>query len=85
MKFCKLRNAGKYRLEMTNDYVIEFKVVTEPEIFTRTIKVLTDINDAFAEREYCVGVSYDAIQAEQDREPLADYFEQVGGSLMKTE
>ena len=73
---------GEY---MTNDYVIEFKVVTEPEKFTRTIKVMTDINDAFAEREYCVGVPYDAIKAEQDREPLADYFEQVGGSLMKTE
>lgn len=73
---------GEY---MKNDYVIEFKAVTEPEKFSRTIKVLTDINDAFAQREYCVGVSYDAIEAEQDREPLADYFEQVGGSLMQTE
>lgn len=73
---------GEY---MTNDYVIEFNVVTEPEKFTRTIKIMTDINDAFAEREYHVGVPYDEIEAEQDRTPLADYFQQIGGSLMETE
>lgn len=72
---------GEY---MTNDYVIEFKAVTQPEKFTRTVKILTDINDAFAEQEYCVGVPYDSIEAEQDRVSLADYFEQVGGSVMKT-
>lgn len=75
-------SVGEY---MTNDYVIEFHVVTEPEKFTRTIKVLTDINNAFAEREYHVGVPYDVIEAEQDRKPLADYFQQVGGSRMETE
>lgn len=75
-------SVGQY---MTNDYVIEFNVVAEPEKFTRTIKIMTDINDAFAEREYHVGVSYDEIEAEQDRAPLADYFRQVGGSLMETE
>lgn len=75
-------SVGEY---MTNDYVIEFNAVTEPEKFTRTIKVLTDINNAFAEREYHVGVPYDAIEAEQDRKPLADYFQQVGGSRMETE
>lgn len=75
-------SVGEY---MTNDYVFEFHVITEPEKFTRTIKITTDVNDAFAEREYHVGVSYDAIEAEQDRTPLADYFQQVGGSLMETE
>ena len=75
-------SVGEY---MTNDYVIEFNVVTEPEEFTRTIKILTDINDAFTEREYHVGVPYDEIKAEQDRTPLADYFQQVGGSLMEAE
>lgn len=72
-------SVGEY---MTNDYVIEFNVVTEPEKFTRTVKVLTDVNDAFAEREYNVGVPYEAIEAEQERTPLADYFQQVGGSRM---
>lgn len=56
-------SVGEY---MTNDYVIEFNVVTEPERFTRIIKVQTDINDAFAEKEYYVGVPYEAIEAEQD-------------------
>ncbi len=73
---------GEY---MTNDYVIEFNVVAEPEKFTRTVKVSTDVNGAFAEREYYVGVPYDAIEAEQDKTPLADYFQQVGGSMMETE
>lgn len=75
-------SVGQY---MTNDYVFEFRVVTEPDKFTRTIKVLTNVNDAFAEKEYHVGVPYDAIEAEQDRTPLADYFQQVGGSLMEAE
>lgn len=75
-------SVGQY---MANDYVFEFNVVTEPEKFTRTIKILTDVSDAFAEREYHVGVPYDAIEAEQERTPLADYFQQVGGSLMEAE
>ncbi len=75
-------SVGEY---MVNDYVIEFNVITKPEEFTRTIKVLTDMNDAFAEREYHVGVPYDEIQAEQNKPPLADYFQQVGGSAMETE
>lgn len=73
---------GEY---MTNDYVIEFNVVTEPEKFTRIVKISTDVNGAFAEQEYYVGVPYDAIEAEQDKTPLADYFQQVGGSMMETE
>lgn len=75
-------SVGQY---MTNDYVIEFRVITEPEIFTRTIRISSDINDAFSEREYHVGVAYDEIEAEQDKAPLADYFHQVGGSMMETE
>ena len=46
---------------------------------------MTDVNDAFAEREYYVGVPYDDIAAEQDKAPLADYYQQIGGSLMETE
>lgn len=75
-------SVGEY---MTNDYVIEFNVVTEPEKFTRRIRIMTDMNDAFAEQEYHIGVSYEEIEAEQDRTPLADYFQQVGGSLMEAE
>lgn len=73
---------GQY---MVNDYVIEFTAVTEPEEFTRTIRVTVDIDDAFAEREYYVGVPYDAIEAEMYEKPLADYFQQVGGSWTEPE
>jgi len=73
---------GEY---MVNDYVIEFNVVTDPEKFTRTVKVSTDVNGAFSEREYYVGVPYEKIEAEQDKTPLADYFQQIGGSMMEEE
>lgn len=73
---------GEY---MVNDYVIEFEIVTEPEEFTRTIKVSVDVSDAVAERKYHVGVPYEAIKEERNRKPLADYFRQVGGSWMETE
>jgi len=70
---------------MVNDYVIEFEAVMDPEEFTRTIRVSVKMSDAFAEKEYHVGVSPEAIEAEQNRKPLADYFQQVGGSWMETE
>lgn len=73
---------GQY---MVNDYVIEFTAVTEPEEFTRKLKVTVDIDDAFAEREYHVGVPYDAIEEEMYEKPLADYFQQVGGSWTEAE
>lgn len=73
---------GQY---MVNDYVIEFTAVTDPENFSRKIRVTLDVDDAFSEREYNVGVPYEAIEAEQNERPLADYFQQVGGSNMEPE
>lgn len=71
---------GAVREYMVNDYVLEFRAVTEPENFTRTVNVSIDINNAFSEREYHVGVPYEAIEAEQDKTPLANYYQQIGGS-----
>ena len=73
---------GEY---MVNDYVIEFTAVTEPEDFSRIIRITVDIDDAFAEKEYHVGVPFDAIEEEMNGRPMADYFQQVGGSWMETE
>jgi len=73
---------GEY---MVNDYVIQFTVVTDPEEFTRTIEVSVDVNDAFSERTYHVGVPFEEIEAEQFERPLADYFRQIGGSWMSEE
>lgn len=68
---------------MVNDYIIEFEVIAEPNDFSRKVSVAVDVNDAFDEREYCVGVPYEQIKAEQDQEPLANYFQQIGGSKKK--
>lgn len=73
---------GEY---MVNDYVIEFTVVTDPDNFSRSIRITVDIDDAFAEKEYHVGVPFDAIEEEMNQKPMADYFRQVGGSWMETE
>lgn len=71
---------GEY---MVNDYIIEFEIIAEPDDFSRNVKVAVDINDAFDEKEYCVGVSYEQIADEQNQEPLANYFRQIGGSKRK--
>lgn len=73
---------GEY---MVNDYVIELNAVMELEDFSRVIKITVDIDDAFAEKEYNVGVPFDAIEEEMYEKPMADYFQQVGGSWMETE
>lgn len=73
---------GQY---MVNDYVIEFTVTQSPEEFSRYVKVTVDVDDAFAEREYHVGVSYDEIESQRYERPLADYFQQVGGSWTEPE
>ncbi len=73
---------GEY---MVNDYVIEFDVVVDPEKYSRILNVSVDVNDAFAEQEYHVGVSYEDILKEQDEKPLADYFWQIGGSQMNAQ
>lgn len=73
---------GQY---MVNDYVIEFTVTENPEEFAREVKVTVDVDDAFAEREYHVGVPFEEIEAERYERPLADYFQQVGGSWTEEE
>lgn len=73
---------GEY---MVNDYVLQFEIVVDPENFTRIVNISVDVNDAFAEQEYSVGVSYDDILGEQNETPLADYFRQIGGSWMNSE
>ncbi len=67
---------------MVNDYVLQFDVVTAPEEFTRDVNVSVDVNDAFAEKEYHVGVPLENIEDEANLEPEADYFSQIGGSWM---
>lgn len=73
---------GEY---MVNDYVLQFEIVVDPDNFTRIVNVSVDVNDAFAEQEYSVGVPYDDILEEQNETPLADYFRQIGGSWMNSE
>lgn len=73
---------GEY---MVNDYVLQFEIIVEPENFTRIVNVSVDVNDAFAEQEYSVGVPYEDILKEQNETPLADYFRQIGGSWMNRE
>lgn len=73
---------GEY---MVNDYVIEFTVVTDPEDFSRTLRITVDIDDAFAEKDYHVGVPFDAIEEEMHMRPMGDYFQQIGGSWTETE
>ncbi len=70
---------GQY---MENDYIITFTVETEPERFDRIVRVETDVEDAYAEKEYDVGVSPDSILDEKNQRPVADYFQQIGGSDM---
>lgn len=70
---------GEY---MVNDYVLEFEVTVDPEEFSRIVNISVDVNDAFAEQKYSVGVPYDDILQEQNESPLADYFRQIGGSWM---
>ena len=70
---------GQY---MENDYIITFTVETEPERFDRIVRVETDVEDAYAEKEYNVGVSPDSILDEKNQRPVADYFQQIGGSDM---
>ncbi len=65
---------------MTNDYVLEFEAMNEPEEFLRNMEVSLTGEDAFAQEEYHVGVSPEDIAAEQGQEPLANYFRQIGGS-----
>lgn len=72
---------GEY---MVNDYVIEFTIAVEPDNFTRVLNVSIDVDDAFAEREYHVGVPYEDIVNEDGEAPLADYFWQIGGSFKET-
>ncbi len=67
---------------MVNDYILQFDVVMSPEEFTRNVNVSVDVNDAFAEKEYHVGVPYENIVDEANLEPEADYFNQIGGSWM---
>ena len=73
---------GEY---MVNDYIIEFNAFMELEDFSRLIRITVDVDDAFAEKEYNVGVPLDAIEEEMYERPMADYFQQVGGSWMETE
>lgn len=73
---------GEY---MVNDYVIELTAFMELEDFSRVIRITVDIDDAFAEKEYNVGVPLDAIEEEMYERPIADYFQQVGGSWMDPE
>lgn len=70
---------GQY---MANDYVIQFTVETEPENYTRVVNAAVDVNHAFAEQAYHVGVSYEDIMSEEGKIPMADYFKQIGGSAM---
>ncbi|MBQ8231838.1 MAG: VWA domain-containing protein [Lachnospiraceae bacterium] len=70
---------GEY---MVNDYIIQFTVVMDPDNYSRVVNVSVDVNDAFAEREYHVGVPYEDIENETGETPLADYFWQIGGSWM---
>lgn len=71
---------GEY---MVNDYIIQFTVVMDPDNYSRVVNVSVDVNDAFAEREYHVGVPYEDIENETGETPLADYFWQIGGSWME--
>ena len=71
---------GEY---MVNDYIIQFTVVMEPDNYSRIVNISVDVNDAFAEREYHVGVPYEDIENETGETPLADYFWQIGGSWME--
>ncbi len=65
---------------MTNDYVLEFEAVHDPEEFLRNLEVKLAEDNAFDAEEYHVGVSPEEIEEEQGQEPLANYFRQIGGS-----
>ncbi len=67
---------------MANDYILQFDVVVSPEEFARNVRVSVDVNNAFAEEDYYVGVPYESIRDEADLGPEADYFREVGGSKM---
>ncbi|MCD7842994.1 MAG: hypothetical protein LUG56_11050, partial [Lachnospiraceae bacterium] len=73
---------GQY---IQNDYIFEFTAVTDTENFSRILRVEADISDAYAEREYTVGVALEDILSEDEQTPLADYFKQIGGSFMGSE
>ncbi len=73
---------GQY---MVNDYMIEFTAVKDLEDYSRNIKITFDKKDAFAQKDYNVGVSLEEILSEEGVRPLANYFQEVGGSDMNTE
>lgn len=70
---------GQY---MVNDYIIEFSVENDKDVFERNIKIILKEENVFAEKDYDVGVSVEEIQAEIGVRPLADYFQEIGGSDM---
>lgn len=72
---------GEY---MVNDYIIEFTIVVDPSDFSRIVNVSVDVNNAYAEEEYNVGVPFEDIENEVGEAPLANYFWQVGGSWRET-
>ncbi len=65
---------------MTNDYILEFEVVTDIDNFSRYLKVYSKRIGSEVTSEYHVGVKYDDIAGEDGLAPLFGAFKQLGGS-----
>lgn len=62
-----------------NNYILRFKVVTETEKLTRTVTVSLE-DGSYDTKTYTVGVSMDDIEIEKDKEPMSNFYQQIGGS-----
>jgi len=62
-----------------NNYILRFKVVGEVEKLTRTVTVSLE-DGSYDTKTYTVGVSMDDIELEKDKEPMSNFYQQIGGS-----
>ena len=64
---------------ISNDYTFTFRTVSNSPAYVRTVKIV--MKDGFSDEvTYTIGPDADEVQAAIDAAPLADFFEQIGGS-----
>lgn len=73
----KIYNIVKQYIE--NNYILRFKVVTEIDKLTRSVTVNLD-DGSYSTRTYTVGVSLEEIEKENEKAPMANFYQQIGGS-----
>ena len=64
---------------ISNDYTFTFRTVSDSPSYIRTVKIV--MKDGYSDEvTYSIGPDADEVQAALNAAPLADFFEQIGGS-----